>query len=366
MSYGYLSLLPPLVAIAFALVTKRVLLPLGAGILVGTGLLTYSADDSQWWMNVLPRFVVSIRDSVWNEDHLMVLAFTVLLGATVGVIESTGTMRAAIGRLAGRVKDSRGGQTMIAILGLVIFFDDYANTLLVGGTMRSTADRCTISRSKLAYLVDSTAAPVAGLALVSTCVATEISYLQSGIDASSMKGQINAFEFFIESVPYRFYPLFALVLVFIIARTGRDFGPMRKAELECLNRKEEQPETKPSGEEEFEPQLRYPLLSAVIPIAACLIAVFAVLIVTGRQSAVSEPISGGWLRQAGNWIGNGNSYLALVVGGGGGLLVAIAVGLMTKCPGEKIGLGIIAGSKQMMPAMFVLWLAWALSAMTDR
>lgn len=375
MSYGYLSLLPPLVAIAFALVTKRVLLPLGAGIFVGAGLLTYSADDSLWWMGVLPRFVVSIHDSVWNADHLMVLAFTVLLGATVGVIESTGTMRAAIGRLAGRVKDSRGGQTMIAILGLVIFFDDYANTLLVGGTMRSTADRYKISRAKLAYLVDSTAAPVAGLALVSTWVATEISYLQSGIDASSMKGEINAFEFFIESVPYRFYPLFALVLVFIIARTGRDFGPMRKAELECLNREEKQPENEPFDEGDVEPELSYPVVAAVIPIAVCLIAVFAVLIVTGRQSMpaesiaaesiTAESISGGWLRQAGTWIGTGDSYLALVVGGGCGLLVAIAVGLLAKCPGKKIGTGIIAGSKQMMPAMFVLWLAWALSAMTD-
>lgn len=365
MTFGYLSLLPPLVAIAFALATKRVLLPLAAGILVGAGLLSYSADDSRWWMDILPRFIASIRDSVWSDDHLMVLAFTVLLGATVGVIESTGTMRAAIGRLAGRVKDSRGGQTMIAALGMVIFFDDYANTLLVGGTMRSTADRYKISRAKLAYLVDSTAAPVAGLALVSTWVATEISYLQSGIDASSMKGQINAFEFFIESIPYRFYPWFALVLVFIIARTGRDFGPMRKAELECLNRATEPSENDPFDKDAVQREWRYPVVAAVIPIVVCLIAVFAVLIATGRQATMGEPISGGWLRQAGNWIGNGNSYLGLVAGGGAGLLTAIVVGGIARFPVKTIGSGVLAGSKQMMPAMYVLWLAWALSAMTS-
>lgn len=368
MPFGYLSLLPPLVAIAMALVTKRVLAPLAMGIFVGAGLLAYSGNDPNWWVDVLPRFLGSIRDSVWNFDHLMVLAFTVLLGAMVGVIESTGTMRAAIGKLAGRVKNSRGGQTMIAIMGMVIFFDDYANTLLVGGTMRSTADRYQISRAKLAYLVDSTAAPVAGLALVSTWVATELSYLQSGIDASAFKGEINAFEFFIESIPYRFYPLLALVLVFIIARTGRDFGPMRKAELECSTKPPDPSKSDSPNELGREPKLRFPIGSAVSPIIVCLAAVLGVLAETGRQNLATDDASvmdGAWLREAGRLIGNGDSYLALVVGGAAGLLTTVLVGALAKRSARTIGAGIFAGAKQMMPAMAVLWLAWSLSAMTD-
>ncbi|TWT72868.1 Na+/H+ antiporter NhaC family protein [Allorhodopirellula solitaria] len=386
--FGFTSLLPPLIAIALALLTRRVLLPLATGILVGAALLGRADSEADWGWATLRYFTQSIENSITDHDHMMVLSFTLLLGMMVGVIEIAGSMRRAIQRLARRVKDRRGVQTLIAASGLAVFFDDYANTLLVGGTMQSTSDRFGISRAKLAYLVDSTAAPVAGLALVSTWVATELSYLQAGIDASaySQSSSIRVFDFFLQSIPYRFYPWFALVLVFIIARTGRDFGPMRRAEQEAVDQhhrdtstarvpgSSEQPDdaSSPQEADAAAPSTWQDAAAALGPIAVCLIAVLTTLVVTGQNEASSARAADDsvWLHQvrwAGDVIGSGDSYLALVIGGGCGLAFAVLLALsLSRLSLRGLGRGVFVGALQMMPAMAVLWLAWALSAMTGK
>ena len=383
MHYGFASLLPPLIAIALALLTRRVLLPLAAGVLVGAGLLARATPDGSWGMDTLQIFSDRIMGSITDPDHLMVLAFTLLLGMMVGVIEVAGSMRRAIAQLARRVKDRKGVQTLIAATGLAVFFDDYANTLLVGGTMQSTSDRFGLSRAKLAYLVDSTAAPVAGLALVSTWVATELSYLQAGIDASSYadSSSIRVFDFFIQSIPYRFYPWFALALVFIIARTGCDFGPMRVAEQEAVEklRKRSNDVSEPVAVDDTQHQTQdstsrfstwQDATASLGPIAICLIAVLATLMITGSrdaESTLSHSTAMSQLQWAGDVIGSGDSYLALVIGGGSGLVVAAVLALvLSRLSFVRLGQGLLDGALQMMPAISVLWLAWALSAMTGR
>lgn len=388
-----ISLLPPLVAIVLALLTRRVLLPLATGILVGAVLLAPSETNSSPVIATLRVFIGSITDSITDSDHLMVLAFTLLLGMMVGVIEAAGSMRRAIIRLARHVKDRRGVQTLIGATGLAVFFDDYANTLLVGGTMQSTADRFGISRAKLAYLVDSTAAPVAGLALVSTWVATELSYLQAGIDASSYgqsasTSSIRVFDFFIRSIPYRFYPWFALALVFIIARTGRDFGPMMAAEQDAADKiRERSHDGNTAGsvavaEQEYlhgPSAIQRPTSSvwrdttaAIGPIVVCLLAVLVTLVMTGNQSTnttVSTDQSAlvRQLQWTGDVVGSGDSYLALVVGGSCGLVLAVLFALLiSRLSVHRVVNGLVDGGMQMMPAMAVLWLAWALSAMTGK
>jgi Na+/H+ antiporter NhaC len=126
-------------------------------------------------------------------------------------------------------KGRRSAQVITWFMGLVIFFDDYANTLLVGNTMRPITDKLKVSREKLSYIVDSTAAPVACLAVISTWVGYEISLIR---DASVTNNLLNmdAYIIFIKSIPYRFYNLYTLGMVFFIAWSGRDFGPMLKAE----------------------------------------------------------------------------------------------------------------------------------------
>lgn len=209
MTDGIESLLPPAVAIILALLTRRVLFPLAIGIFVGTWLLASKEDGgvASTLIQSSKQFFFTIDQSVRDWDHLHVLAFTLLLGGMVGVLESAGSMARMISGWTRRVSTRRGGQTLIGFTGLLIFFDDYANTLLVGGTMRTTAERYGISRAKLAYLVDSTAAPVAGLTLVSTWVATELSYLQTGltdagIETTNMTSRFSCIAFPIASIRF--------------------------------------------------------------------------------------------------------------------------------------------------------------------
>ncbi|EMB13956.1 Na+/H+ antiporter NhaC family protein [Rhodopirellula europaea] len=358
MTDGIESLLPPAVAIILALITRRVLLPLAIGIFVSTWLLASNEDGGAAYTLIQSskQFFATIDQSIRDWDHLHVLAFTLLLGGMVGVLESAGSMARMISGWTRRVSTRRGGQTLIGFTGLLIFFDDYANTLLVGGTMRTTAERYGISRAKLAYLVDSTAAPVAGLTLVSTWVATELSYLQTGLTDAGIEATNMTFSVFLHSLPYRFYPLLALWFVFVIARSGKDFGPMWEEE-NAASRKPIHPSRWTSSTSWRD------TVAAVMPIVICLIVISGVLIWTGLQT----PVEGGmstW-QTFGHVIGNGNSYLALVAGGAAGLVVAGALAmLLSKVSWELVAMGTVEGMFQMLPAMAVLWLAWGLSSLT--
>ena len=362
MQPGPLSLVPPLVAICLAIATRRVVVPLALGVFAGAWLLARARPDTAWWQPLV-LFGEAIGESIFAPSHLQVLGFTLLLGAMVGVLEAGGGMRALVRKIAHRVHSRRGAQSLIALAGLVIFFDDYANTLLVGGTMRSTADRYRVSRAKLAYLVDSTAAPVAGLALISTWVATELSYLENGLQSAGVElsGDGGVFGLFLQSIPYRFYPWLALVMVFGIAASGRDFGPMRRAEAAP-----ERPVEAGWGERSQQPHGRWLWLAAVLPVVLCVLAVLGVLVWTGtggESEAGRDAV--GLLQLAGMALGRGDPYLALLLGGAVGLAVALAAHTWW---GERSGWTLLGGATrggwQMMPAMLVLWLAWALSAMT--
>ena len=362
--FGPESLLPPLIAIAAAILSRRVLMPLALGLLVGSLLLASRSEVFSIWL-AIRLFIDSLWSSLKDNSHLQVFAFTLLLGAMVGVMESGGGMRSLVRSLSKKIRDRRGAQTMISLGGLAIFFDDYANTVLLGSTMRSTADQYGISRAKLAYLVDSTSAPIAGLSLVSTWTAIEISYLSEGLVAAGIDDPSAAFSLFLASIPYRFYPLLAIVMVFFISLTGRDYGAMRVAELEMVDsqKSEKTLDRKPSDDDS-------PWFSAVLPIAACLLVVIGTLVVTGsehRGNHADESV----LRIIINVLGNGDAFLALVLGGIVGLIVALlAHGLMTHrgpqaARSKTLIKGAFSGAKQMVPALAILWLAWALSAMTE-
>ncbi|XZE54792.1 Na+/H+ antiporter NhaC family protein [Planctomycetaceae bacterium SH139] len=412
MDYPWLSIVPPLIAIGLAIASRQVILSLGMSIIVGAILLTSpvgpspvgpseSAAGAIW----LVRFWQSLWfDHLWpalqSWDHQRVFIFSLTLGAMVGVIEAAGGMEVLVRQLMRRVKSRRAGQGLVWGLGLGIFFDDYANTLLLGTTMRSTADRLRFSRAKLAYLVDSTAAPVAGLALVSTWVATEISLIGDGLRAAGVNPEITPFTIFLASIPYRFYAILALLMVAFVAWSGRDFGPMLTEERRCLGLL---PQSSLAGsavatesttihqaealaaEPPVERQLPGWLwLFAVIPVVVCVLVVLRWLVQTGQAAVGETQLTG--IRYWGEVLGNADSYQALVWGSVAGLLTAIACGLLaawlesaTWAPGSR-GLGrqadfamgaancfwgAVRGAFQLVPAMMILWFAWSLSSMTD-
>ncbi len=370
MDFGWKSLLPPLIAIFLAISFRRVIPALGAAIVVAAYLLAiYSpVDQNKFVLGLDILFREQLYGHLMNWDKQRVFIFSLTLGAMVGVIESVGGMEALVQTLIRRVKTRRGGQVLVWILGLGVFFDDYANSLLLGTTMRSTADRLRFSRAKLAYLVDSTAAPVAGLAIVSTWVATEISYIDGGLRAAGVASQVTAFSVFMESIAFRFYAVFALALVFIIAWTNRDFGPMLAAEQDSIRNGNREGDM---GNVEGK-QLHYPpfyWLTAVLPVSLCVLVVLGMLVKSGKETLVEEgrltpELTG--IQYWGEVFGSSDSYNALVWGSGVGLLTALLLGFtVSRVPAQRIFLGLFKGALHILPAMVILWLAWALSGMTD-
>ncbi|MEA2087646.1 MAG: Na+/H+ antiporter NhaC family protein [Candidatus Caldatribacteriota bacterium] len=222
-SYGFLSLLPPLTAIVLCFLTKQVLASLFIGIWIGATILT-GWNPLAGVTQTLGYLVENTADS-WNAT---ILLFDFVIGGLIGLIYLSGGAQAFVKSVTDKVKNSRGGQFTAWLFGLIIFFDDYANTAIVGNAFRPVTDKLGISREKFSYIVDSTAAPVASLALISTWIGYEVGLIGDAIEGTSVS--LTPYTIFLQSIPYRFYSIFAIILVLTIALSQRDFGPMLKAE----------------------------------------------------------------------------------------------------------------------------------------
>ena len=216
-------LLPPVTAIVLAVLLRDVTVALIAATL--SGCLLYFPVTG--FTSAIPMLCNTIVQQMADDVHASVILFTVLLGAMIGLMNDSGGTRAAIDRLSRFADSRRKGMVLTWLMGLVIFFDDYANTLLIGGATQPLSDRLKFSRAKLAFLIDATAAPVAGLA-ISTWTAFEIDQVSAGFEAAGIEA--DAGRFFWSTIPYRIYPLLMIGFVAAVAVSGRDFGPMLKAE----------------------------------------------------------------------------------------------------------------------------------------
>lgn len=222
---GWLSILPPLIAIALALFTREVISSLFLGIWFGATLI-YDYNIFIAFFRTLDTHLI---EAFTNPAHASIIIFSLSLGGMVGVINKTGGMHGIVELLSKLVKGPRTAQLCTWLMGVLIFFDNYANTLIVGNSMRPLTDKNKISREKLSYLVDSTAASVAGIAVLSTWIGYEIglirqAYVNLGIIESNFYG------IFLQTLPFRFYCLLALFFGFLVAVSRRDFGPMLAAE----------------------------------------------------------------------------------------------------------------------------------------
>jgi Na+/H+ antiporter NhaC len=360
--YGWLSLLPPLVAIALAIVTRKATVSLLAGVFFGALLTT----GGNFFAAVHDTLEVHLWPTVTDAAKLRVFCFTLLMGALIGVVCRSGGMQGLIHLLSPFAKSRRGGQLVTWFLGLLIFFDDYANTILLGNTLRPLCDRLGISRQKLAYLVDSTAAPVAAISLLSTWVAVEIEYIREGLQTLGSAAELTAIDLFVGSIPYRFYILASLVLIPIIALTGRDFGAMLKAERRRLaDSKKASPEmdaTDPSYNDHASdmPPRWY---NAVLPFIVTLGVVVWLMISTGKAALASGPVtSEPSLRVI---LGAANSGYSLMYGALAGLLLAMLLAKTQRLLSSPQLLEAAAqGAKIVLPALAILWCASSLSRMT--
>ncbi len=222
------SVLPPLLAILLAIFFQHLFISLGAAVVLGA----FLAYGPLPWV-ALPRgFETFIWANLSSGFHLYILAFTLTLVGMVQIINRSGAAHALVRTLFGAAKSGRTTRLGVALAGVCFFFDDYANSVVLGTTMRPVTDRWRISREKLAYLVDSTSAPVAGLALISTWIAYEVGLLNE--IASDLNLGLDGYAMFLVLLPLRFYCLTTLLFVVCNAVLGRDFGAMYRAEARAI------------------------------------------------------------------------------------------------------------------------------------
>jgi Na+/H+ antiporter NhaC len=366
---AWLAILPPLLAIGMALAFKRVVPALFIGIWVGA----FTAADFSFyglWRGLLDTFEVYVLGALTNPDHAAIVLFSLMIGGMVGIIQKNGGTQGIVNIIVRWARDPQRGQVSAGILGVAIFFDDYANTLVVGNTMRPVTDRLRISREKLAYIVDSTAAPVSCIALVTTWIGYEVGLI--GDSVASIDGfDASAYGIFLSSIPYSFYPILAIFFVFMVALSQRDFGPMLRAEVRArttgrvLGAGARVDEAAVEGRELLPRDDRpHRAMNAVIPIVVLVGSVLASLYVTGidslRSGGAAEPFA---LRDI---IGGANSYKSLMWGSLLGVLAAAALSIGGRILSiDEVVESWYAGLKGMLFAMIILILAWALSAITD-
>ena len=271
-------------------------------------------------------------------------------------------MQGLIHLLSPFAKSRRGGQLVTWLLGLLIFFDDYANTILLGGTLRPVCDKLRISREKLAYLVDSTAAPVAGLSILSTWVAVEIEYVKEGIDALGAS-DLKAIDLFLGSIPYRFYILGSLAFIPMVALSGRDFGSMLRAERRRLSTPDSELDEATVGLDSQPQDVPARWYNAVLPVVVTLGVVMALMYKTGLDGLrTADPDAPENLR---NILGSARSSFSLQYGALVGLSLALLLAKVQRlAPWRELVDAVGKGAKLVLPAIAILWCASALSRMT--
>ena len=335
-----LSLLPPIIAIVLALLTKEVYSSLFVGIL--SGALIYS--NGNVWNMVLTTFdtmISKICDS-WNVG---ILIFLVMLGIMVSLVNKAGGS-AAYGRWASKhIKTKAGALVSTSVLGMLIFIDDYFNCLTVGSVMRPVTDKFKVSREKLAYIIDSTAAPV--------CIIAPISSWAAAVSSIAPEGE--GLNLFIRSIPYNLYALLTLLCVVVMSVMGLDFGKMRMVELAAAS--------KESEENAASDEIKGTVLDLMLPIGVLIVSCVTAMIYTG---GFFDAESGCYHNFVGAFAGCDASR-GLVLGA----FVTIVMTMLLYLPRRVLTFtqftdSFVDGFKAMVPAILILTFAWTLSGITNQ
>lgn len=356
----WMSVLPPLIAIAMALIVKEVLSSLFIGVFSGAFIMALYSGNSPiesvggGLLRVVDTYITG---ALFDHTHIQIVIFTLLIGGMIRIISANGGMHSIVQWMLRRAKGARSGQLMTFLMDLCIFFDDYSNVLMVGNTMRPVADKLKISRQKLAFIIDSTAAPVVAIAFVTTWIGAELSYIQSGIDTIGI--EMSAYSVFFQSLKYSFYPILTLGFVLMIILSGREYGPMLKAEKEAriaVNKDDDTNADIPKNARKKD---------ALIPLFVLIFGTIIGLIVTGydAENWHNENIS--FIDKLSAIIGNASSYKSLQWASLLSLITAMAMTVIRgTLPFSKIIEEMIEGFKMMFNAILILTMAWAISMVT--
>lgn len=385
--YGFITLLPPFIAIILAFITKDVILSLFMGVLSGTFLLSLASNiffvDTIALINIYDTLVESfskiisyVLKSTSDPVNAGIILQILCIGGLVALITKMGGAKAIALQFAKRAKTAISAQLNTWFIGLLIFFDDYANLLIVGPIMRPLADKFKISREKFAFIIDSTAAPVAGIAIISTWIGLEVSLIKNAY-ASIGIDNVSAFGIFVETIPYRFYNIFMLFFVALTAIMGREFGSMYAAQIRAKTTGQIAPVSKSAALDtaELEDQFLAPkdgikirAFDAIIPVMTLIILAilgfyfngFSVLEGEELANAKANPLSFETLRSA---FGSADSSIVLFQAALFAAIVAIFIGVRRRIFNIKEAIETwIYGWKTMIFTIVLLLLAWSLSS----
>ncbi|MDX2419073.1 MAG: Na+/H+ antiporter NhaC family protein [Xanthomonadales bacterium] len=361
---SWIAIIPPLLTIAVALTIKRVIPALFLGIWMGAWIIN-DFGLMGIWTGLLDTFQVFVANALSNPDHAAIVLFSMMVGGMVSIITRNGGMQGIVNHIVAWADSARHACVATWALGVAIFFDDYANTLVVGNTMRPVTDSMRVSRAKLAYIVDSTAAPVACIAVVTTWIGYEIGLI--GDSLSKMDGlDTEAYLLFLNTLPYSFYPILAILFVLMVSASGRDFGPMLESERRAQAHGSDHDEPLKTSAQEAEslapidgkPQRAF---NAYIPVLVMVLGVVAGLYVTGMEA--SADIIDPTLKDI---IGNADSYTALMWASLCSMMTAALLSMSQKILNlEEVVNAWVHGVGAMLMAMIILILAWSLGEVTD-
>ena len=343
MAGTFWSLVPPIVAIALALITKEVYSSLFVGILIGG--VFFAVDAQSGFTGFLDHvfsdgLIKQLSDS-WNVG---ILVFLVVLGTMVALMNNAGGSTAFGDWAKKHIKTKVGAQISTICLGILIFIDDYFNCLTVGSVMRPVADKHKVSREKLAYLIDGTAAPICIIAPISSWAAAVAGFVSEGE---------NGLALFCKAIPFNFYAFFTIGMMFLLVIMKFDFGSMAKFEKLA--------QEKNLGEEKTERTTKGTVIDLIFPIVSLIVLCTVGMIYTGGFFASGED-----KRNFIDAFANSDASVGLVLGSVAALILTVIFYLVRRVLSFKACMACLPeGFKAMVPAILILSLAWTLKAMTD-
>ncbi|WP_338750976.1 Na+/H+ antiporter NhaC family protein [Bacillus sp. FJAT-52991] len=367
MEQSIYSLIPPVLAILMVIFTRRVLLSLGIGILASALLLSnfnFEKMLSITWEAASGN--IYTKEDGWSTWNIYIIFFLLILGVITAFINISGGSRAFGEWAIQRVKTRAGAQILSAVLGIIIFIDDYFNALAVGQISRPITDRQRISRAKLAYIIDSTSAPVCVVSPISSWGAYIIGIVGTVL-ATHQITEISAFSAFIQMIPMNFYVWVALALVFLTAIMQVDFGAMKKHEdhaietgLPSLSGRQASGELK----EDLPVSSKGTIGDLIWPIIALIVGTVSAMMWTGSQAVEGDVTLLKIFEST-------DVAKSLLYGGLFGLAVAIAMYFRQTFTHGSLGknvffTGVWEGIKSMLPAVYILFFAWTIVTLINQ
>lgn len=374
--FGIITIIPPLLAIVLAFITKNVVISLFLGVMSGCYILQIGAGEHfamaivLAFLDFITRALKSLADQ-WNAGIILQV---LCIGGVINLVGKMGGAKAIAESLAKRSKSAKGAQIVSWFLGILVFFDDYANALIVGPIMRPVFDKMNLSREKLAFVIDATAAPIAGLAIISTWIGLEVGLIHDAYKSIGIN--VDAFGVFLSTIPYRFYNILILFFILASAVLVREFGPMRKCEY-ISKRRENITSELDMGVEELDDMapkegVQLSVWNAIIPIGVLIVSALLSFYYSGYTSIMggdkaeliasikASPISFNSIREC---FSASDASVALFQSALFASIVAILMAKFKKIYTISESIEVwVDGMKTLMITGVILILAWSLSS----